>query len=62
MDNMDARTLALLCASLFSAITGGFFAHRAKKTEKFALLVISVIFAALCLVGIILSVLSMIFK
>ena len=62
MENMDIRTLLLLCASLFSAIAGGFFAQLAKKTEKFALLVISVVFAALCLVGIILSVLSLIFK
>lgn len=62
MDNMDTRTLIILCASLFSAIAGGFFAHRAKKTEKFAMLVISVIFAVICFVGIILAVLSMIFR
>lgn len=62
MGNMDTRTLIILCASLFSAIAGGFFAQQAKKTEKFALLVISVIFAVLCFVGIILAVLSMIFR
>ena len=59
MENMDIRTLLLLCASLFSAIAGGFFAKREKKTDKFALLVVSVVFAPLCLVGIILSVLSL---
>lgn len=62
MENMDIRTLALLCGSLLAALFGGFFAHRAKKTEKFAFLVVSVVFAAICLVGIILSVLSMIFR
>lgn len=62
MDNMDTRTLIILCASLFSAIAGGFFAHHTKKTEKFAMLVISVIFAVICFVGIILAVLSMIFR
>ena len=62
MRNMAITTPFLLCASLFSAIAGGFFAQRAKKTAKFALLVISVVFASVCLVGIILSVLSLIFK
>ncbi len=62
MGNIDIRTLAIIGASLFSAVAGTFFAHQAKKTEKFALLVISVIFAVLCFVGIILAVLSMIFK
>lgn len=61
MNDIDIRTLVLLGASLFSVFAGGFFAHKAKTTEKFAFLVISVIFAVICLVGILLAVLSMIF-
>lgn len=62
MGDIDTRTLIIVFASLFSAMAGIVCAHRAKKTEQLAMLVISVIFAVLCLVGIILAILSLIFR
>ncbi len=56
---MDERSLMILCAALLSAVIGGFFAHKAKKTEKFSFLVISIAFAVICFVGIILAAISM---
>lgn len=55
---MDKVSLIILCASLFCAVIGGFFAQKAKKTEKMPYLVVSVFFAVACLVGIILGAVS----
>ena len=55
---MDERSLIILCAALFSAVVGGFFAQKAKKTEKLVYLEVSVIFAVACLVGIVLGAIS----
>lgn len=55
---MDERSLIILCAALLFAVVGGFFAKKAKKTEKLAYLVVSVIFAVACFVGIVLGAIS----
>jgi hypothetical protein len=59
---MDSYVVPILLASLVCALLGGVLSRRAMKTGKFVTLAFSVVFAVLCLVGIIISVILIFFK
>lgn len=56
----DIRSFIFIIFALVCGISGMFFSRKAEKNEKKSFLIISVILAALCIIGIIAAVISMV--
>ena len=56
----DMRSFIFIIAAFVCGAIGGFLASKAKKNNKAAFLVASLVFALLCLIGIIAAVISLV--
>lgn len=56
----DMRSFVIILFALLCGLSGMFFSRKAEKNQKKFFLIISIILAVLCIVGIIAAVISMV--